>query len=186
MPTFRVADLSCPIPDWERNMRGTVLRAAILAFAAALNADGASAAAALNPRWSTILPPVKARLLLKQCSRDAPQSVDATWTPRRTEIAELESRLGPILAERLDAIELSDGLPDRPAPADYYRQYAGIIIAGRRVIYVNGFSKLFLRDFGTEWHREPVRVCDGGEELFGVEYDPATKTFANFRFNGRI
>ena len=27
-------------------------------------------------------------------------------------------------------------------------------------------------------------VCDGGPAFFGVEYDPKTKTFTHFAFNG--
>jgi hypothetical protein len=35
-----------------------------------------------------------------------------------------------------------------------------------------------------DWHRQVVGVCDGGPAFFGVEYDPATKRFSHFEFNG--
>jgi hypothetical protein len=35
-----------------------------------------------------------------------------------------------------------------------------------------------------DWRRQIVAVCDGGPQFFGVEYDPDTKTFSHFEFNG--
>ena len=84
----------------------------------------------------------------------------------------------------------------------------GVIVGGRRIIYVNGFHKTQVaetRTFLTEhrndsaalrnfpsafrdsdyWRGVATMVCDGGEYYFGVEYDPETHRFRNFSFNGR-
>jgi hypothetical protein len=74
----------------------------------------------------------------------------------------------------------------------FQRQYGGLLVGKRRVVYVNGFPRgagdpamdgtAAARNF--DWHREPVVVCDGGPAFFGVEYDPEKKTFTHFEFNG--
>ena len=64
----------------------------------------------------------------------------------------------------------------------YFFQYAGLIAGGRKFIYVNSFRG-DVGDF-PNWKTQPVMVCDGGDAFFGAEYDPQTKTFANFAFNG--
>ena len=75
---------------------------------------------------------------------------------------------------------------------NYRRQYAGFVIKGRKIIYMNAFPHTLgdpepngppgFRRF--DWHRQVVGVCDGGPAFFGVEYDPATKRFSHFEFNG--
>jgi hypothetical protein len=83
-------------------------------------------------------------------------------------------------------------------PTDYYRQYVGIIVHGRRLIYINGFHSMFLGmqarvDSATRnakqarqwnWRRVPVFVCDGGYGFFGAVYDPALDRVEDFGFNG--
>jgi len=66
---------------------------------------------------------------------------------------------------------------------------AGFVIGGRRVIYVNGVHEDMIErnmDPSYDWRTRPVMICDGGPITFGVEYDPATRQFANFSFNGSI
>ncbi len=41
-----------------------------------------------------------------------------------------------------------------------------------------------LRRLKRNLHRDAVGVCDGGPSFFGVEYDPETKAFSHFEFNG--
>ena len=145
------------------------------------------AAAIAGPVWNakdgTVFPPNKAKTLLAQCSRGAPQGVTGFWTPRPAQIAQLEMLL-PVLLEK----ELSG---QRHLPVQYYlRQYAGLVLQNRDVIYVNGFasypddaSDKKERDSGR-WRTEAQMVCDGGNGYFGVEYDPQTKKFEGLAFNG--
>jgi hypothetical protein len=77
-----------------------------------------------------------------------------------------------------------------PSPGDYYRQYAGFVIGGRRVIYVNGVADSAVRSTNPnqpfDWRTQAVQICDGGTVTFGVEYDPQTRQFSNFAFNGAL
>ena len=143
----------------------------------------------LDPKDGAVFPEAKARDLLHQCSRGVPGPVEGTWMPSAVQIAELEARLpgalDDVLTKRGDHQKRS---------RDFLRQYGGFIVGGRRLIYMNAFPRFLLGDeksASAERHR-PVPdwrvvvegVCDGGPGFFGVEYDPAMKTFSHFEFNG--
>lgn len=142
----------------------------------------------LDPSKGAILPAAKAERLSKQCSRPSPGPVTGTWSPSKSQIADLEFVLGEEIETQLKAIPKAGAKPQ-----DYYRQYAGLTIGGKQVIYVNGVQDSVVeRDQGAGrpqrglWTNEPVMICDGGTITFGVEYDPATKAFDKFAFNGRL
>jgi len=106
--------------------------------------------------------------------------------PSSTQIGDLESQLPQALAE---ALKKRNELYNPTLKIK--RQYAGLIVAGHNIIYVNAFPGGSI-NFDDVAHRkktthltEPVDVCDGGSSFFGVEYDPATKSFSHFEFNGR-
>ena len=122
----------------------------------------------------------KALELTEPCSRAAPAPVEGSWTPGDADIAAMEPALATLVAEQLAA--------QRPnandvAVEDYHRQYGGLIVGGRRIIAVNGF-RLSEYDDLAAWRSFPHTICDGGVIMFGVEYDPATRQFRNFAFNG--
>lgn len=131
-----------------------------------------------------IFPAAKARELAPQCSRISPGPVTDVWTPANADIDAMEPALAKLLASKLAAV---DGGHYATA-GDYYRQYAGLVIGGRRIIYAGGVHKSAVMDNRPEyrdlWRRQAVTICDGGPIVFGVEYNPTTKTFANFAFNG--
>ena len=153
-------------------MRRIDLVAAFLVsgFAAAI------AAPAWNPKDGVIFPPDRAQTLLHQCSRGTPGNVEGFWLPQIAQIFELEQRLPGILEKNLS------GQQHSPI-GDYKRQYAGLIVKKRKIIYVNGFRSS-REDRGRAWRTDPMIVCDGGNAFFGVEYDPQTKTFQSLVFNG--
>jgi hypothetical protein len=139
----------------------------------------------LDAAMGAILPADKGQTFAKQCSRISPGPITATWTPSAAAIVELEASLGAEIERQLAATSAAGSKPEA-----YYRQYAGLTIDGRPVIYVNGIDKDAVarapeaqRDL---WKTEPAVICDGGTITFGVEYDPATKTFSNFAFNGAL
>ena len=161
-------------------------------------------AGALDPSLGVVFPAARARDLTTQCSRSASGTVQATWDPDAFQIQQLEQALSAVLLERLAQTQWSG---ETPRPGDYYRQYAGVVINGRQLIYVNGFHKQFVEStvafidqnranpnqlsaFPLEyrganfWQGVPVMVCDGGAMFFGAEYDPATGQFVAFQFNG--
>ena len=158
----------------------------------------------LAPSGAFILPAARAATALSQCSRPVPATPDSFWTPRAEDVAALDSLLltevGPRF-ERAWARAYASSDPPELEPPRYYRQYAGLIHGSRRTIYVNGFmphvdlaAPSTGADAGEDSARGALReslardgyvVCDGGEWYFGVEYEPATRRFRNFHFNGR-
>jgi hypothetical protein len=71
---------------------------------------------------------------------------------------------------------------DATRAPESYRQYLGVVIGGRRLIYVN----VFPRRPSTGWRTHFVRVCDGGAAFWGVLFDPQARRFFSPQFNGTI
>jgi hypothetical protein len=150
-----------------------------LAFSVAACAQPPAPQSPFPPDTRAVFAGERARELVNQCSRREPGPVEGTWTPSEAQLDALESRLPRLFEERP-----SRHWPKQsPALLDYYRQYGGLVIGGRRIIYVNAFRPGMVGNEPT-WRETPVMICDGGDIVFGVEYDPATDAFANFSFNG--
>jgi hypothetical protein len=149
-------------------------REALAGLFVTATAVAALAAPLLNPKWGVIFPPYHARSLLSQCSRGVPKA-DGTWAPDQKQIAALEEGLVAALAVADAAQNYKRDI------AHTARQYGGITIAGSKRIYVNGFPNQM--DSG-DWRNRAIVICDGGPAFFGVEYDPANRTFTGFSFNG--
>jgi hypothetical protein len=131
----------------------------------------------------TVLTGDAARSLARQCSRISPGPVEDVWTPTDAEVEAIEDDLILLVAREMEEAG------EDPSPGGYYRQYGGFVIGGKRVIYVNGVDETVMqrspdpaRPF--DWRTQTVQICDGGTITFGVEYDPATRRFSNFAFNG--
>jgi hypothetical protein len=121
--------------------------------------------------------------LTQQCSRISPGPVESVWTPTPAQLDALEDELILFLSRQLEAAGIGR------SPGDYYRQYAGFVVGGRQIIYVNGVgaSAIDVEPIPYhpfDWHTQATQICDGGPITFGVEYDVATHSFANFSFNG--
>ncbi|HEY4940507.1 MAG TPA: hypothetical protein VII56_03690 [Rhizomicrobium sp.] len=151
-------------------------------IAALLWPAAADARSLLNPQWGAIFAAGQAPQLLHQCSRATPAQVSGVWQPTPAQIAVLEPKLSDLLTRQL--IPFSNY---RPSAADYYRQYGGLIVNGRQIIYVNGFYRALLTSTpNMDWRVKPVQICDGGIISFGVEYDPASGALSHFAFNGHL
>ncbi len=140
------------------------------------------AAPTLDPDNGAILPPEVARDVLNQCSRNVPGPVQGMWQPSKAQIQNLEALLPKALDE---AFAKRGEHPNRSAV--YLRQYAGFIVDGRNIIYVNAFPRDLLnteQSSTLDWRLHATLVCDGGSAFFGVEFDPGNGTFAHFEFNG--
>jgi hypothetical protein len=144
------------------------IRWTILVFALALPA--AAATTPLNPYWGVIFPAEQAASLTRQCSRTTPRP-EGAWQPLPSDIAKLEPGLANLL------------IAQKVQPGAYYRQYGGLTVGGRHLIYVNGVRNAVVR---ADWRSNAISICDGGALAFGVEYDPATGAFAHFAFNGQL
>jgi hypothetical protein len=150
-----------------------------LAFSVAACTQPAAPQSPFPPDTRAVFAGERARELVNQCSRREPGPVDGTWTPSDAQLDALESRLPHLFEERPNR-----NWPKQSPPVlDYYRQYGGLLVGGRRIIYVNAFRPDMLGGEPT-WREAPVMICDGGATVFGVEYDPATGAFAEFSFNG--
>jgi len=126
----------------------------------------------------TILSGDAARALGRQCSRVSPGPIVDVWIPTDADTATVDDQLVTFVAQKLEERGQS------PSPGGYHRQYAGLVIGGKRMIYVNGVQEQLIANGPFDWRTQPVQICDGGTLTFGVEYDPTTRQFANFAFNG--
>lgn len=141
--------------------------------------DDGGGDSAFAANTSTIFAGEKALELTEPCSRTPPGPIDGTWTPTQAEIDAMEPALAQLVSETLRTQWPETTDVDIAA---YHRQYGGLVLGGRRVIYVNGFR---LNEQDTDvWRDFPHIICDGGPIMFGAEYDPETRTFGNFAFNG--
>lgn len=160
---------------------------AALATLAACSAPAAPATHAPSPfapSTHTILTGQEALSLSHQCSRPSPGPVQAQWTPTEADIQTLEPNLGTILQTHLEHANQSTSV------ADYYRQYAGFVVGGRRIIYINGVERSAIETSNSnhpfDWRTQATGICDGDPITFGVEFDVASGEFSRFAFNGAI
>jgi hypothetical protein len=170
----------------DRAMRAFI----ILAFLCVAGSALAQTDDAFQPNTGAIFPAHSARVLTNQCSRFAPDP-EGVWTPSAEDIARLEPTLFSLVNDELR--REGDQYGPRTA-ASYYRQYGGLIVGGRRIIYINGvvnleqrmiaMSEITRNHRSLDWRTQTFLLCDGGTTTFGVEYDVATHSFQNFQFNG--
>lgn len=124
----------------------------------------------------TVLDAAHAEAAARQCSR-ASYTVEGGWNPSEADIRLLERHLPDLLALPSTACCLPDArLGDL---ARYHRQYVGVVIGARRLIYVNAFPLGMSED-----PHEPFVACDGGTAFWGALFDPETATFSDLAFNG--
>lgn len=131
----------------------------------------------------TVLQRDEALAMVDQCNRASPGPVEEIWTPSDAELDAMESQLTSLVARKLEE------RGESPSPGGYYRQIAGFVIGGRRIICVNGLDDNLVQalprqDPSVNWTTDAVGAFGGGSITFGVEYDPATRQFSNFEFNG--
>lgn len=102
--------------------------------------------------------------------------IEGVWTPGKADIAARESRIETAAASS----QSPSGDPKPDSLKGYARQYGGIIEAGERKIFVNGFCRV---DDDT-WLSHPYIVMDGGNCYFQAIYNVEDQTFERFQFNG--
>jgi len=162
----------------SRSLSRAVLPLALAALAAACTPantrPGASVPTAIKTGQSWVVTrPVVATQVLDTCSRDSPGReagrVTGYWAPSRKEVEQLEAAL-PTLEAQV------------PKAADFDRQYVGIEMSGRKLIYLNAFH--LPDDADIDPARDAIRVCDGGAQFWGAVFDPASGSFSDVQFNG--
>ena len=143
----------------------------------------------LLPGRSVVLGPSQAEAAVQQCSRAAPR-IEGAWEPTQRDIEQLEADLGQIRRMRSEECCYSGaGVEDAN---EFYRQYVGVVIGGRRMIYVNAFPATEFDDWPSDvvplpdWEAKAFIVCDGGSAYWGVIYDPERRHFSMLAFNGEV
>ena len=122
--------------------------------------------------------------LLFQGSRPSPKPyVTGYWKPEVKEIEELEEKLlefPEIKSSNSKYVQKFTTENDRPPAGAYRRQYVGIIMNTKKLIYANFLP----RDNSHEDINQVLMVFDGGASYWGIVYDPETKSFSDIEFNG--
>jgi hypothetical protein len=143
------------------------------ALAAAVALSGCASHAS-----STVLGPDQGEVVAEQCSRPNPPRHESSWMPTSEDVRQLEQDLPALQAQVPAAWQGSAPVGDAKA---YARQYSGILAQGRRLIYVNAFREAMAN---KEWQQYAIVVCDGGSGAWGAVYDPVSRQFSEFSFNG--
>lgn len=100
------------------------------------------------------------------------------WTPTEEDILNLEGKLDSFLRENSE--QFNSQPPVWEQIKNYKRQYAGLIINGKQLIYGN----FFCTETGVDWREEWVIVMDGGDCFFQLRFDMESGEFMNLMVNG--
>ena len=123
-----------------------------------------------------ILPESELKKAIIPCSRNPIHGASTAWIVKESDIVSIEQSLEPYLRGRVDS-----------PLQDYYRQYIGLILDGERVISIHAFkpppSGFTMEQVAPKWRREYVRVCDGGQDSWGLIYHLNNSRFSNFEIN---
>jgi hypothetical protein len=128
---------------------------------------------------SALLPSSQAQELLDQCSRPVPRS-EGGWEPSGSDIARLEKDLPRFIGRKASTCCIN-GAQLRDVHV-YFRQYVGVIVRGRPVIYINAFPASEFDSWPSQIARpdvtrEPFKACDGGSAFWGAISDPEHRAF---------
>ena len=132
----------------------------------------------------TILPRNEAEKMRRLCTRPFPDGLGGLWDPSQADVERAEKKLPAAIDAafaRLLRAEDRRRRPDR-----YYRQYAGFLRNGKRVLYVNGMWNETLRNDSRQSRITFGDMCDGGTNFFGAVYDLERDAFDTFFFSGRF
>lgn len=136
-----------------------------------------------SPKFSAIISKENGLKLLNQCSRYIPTNVDTYFDLSENEILELHNnfkKIYKIKSNKCCVIGL------KISNLENYRfQYVGVIIKGKKNIYINAFPTEDLI-FEIDWRINPLIVCDGGDSFWGVLYSLENNKFSKLAFNGSI
>jgi hypothetical protein len=125
------------------------------------------------------LPESEAKNLARNFPKSGPDKIDGGWRPSESQIQALEANLRHIS-------ELRDGSAPNGEriehPDTYFRQYLGVVRAGRKLIYVNALCDVADIPY---WRDHIAIVADGGKCFWQSWYDPSTGKFLDININGR-
>ncbi len=102
------------------------------------------------------------------------------WSPTETDIRPLEGRLPAYLQENKFAFYMTETLIWERLD-EYNRQYVGIVLEGRKVIYASYLCK---NGEDTKWKEQFMFVANGGACYFKFKFDTSTGEFFDLQVNG--
>ncbi len=104
---------------------------------------------------------------------------DGTWLLTPKEALLFEAGLQDYLREN----------PDPRSPklweklSEYKRQYAGVIVEGKQLIYTSFICNSFAED-NDDWQRDVLIISDGGDCFFNIMFDPAEGNYFDLYVHG--
>ena len=101
------------------------------------------------------------------------------WSPTEADVRALENGTAAYLQENADYF-YPQGIPVWERLNEYNRQYAGLILNGKKFVYAN----YFCTSTGTDWKQDFVFVLDGGDCYFQFKYNADTGEFFDLQVNG--
>lgn len=115
------------------------------------------------PGRSVALPASGSDALLNLCSRSGPSAVEGLWDVPTDVVAALEHDLHKLSRLKATGCCLLGGKIRNPE--EYFRHYLGLVVGGKRVVYINAFKSAAAH---PRWQAAPVGVCDGGSDYWGA------------------
>lgn len=100
------------------------------------------------------------------------------WTPSESDILALEDGLAAYLQNSSN--HFYEETPVWERLSEYNRQYIGMVLDGKKIIYANYFCD----SVETDWRKDFVFVLDGGDCFFQFKYDVDGTEFFDLQVNG--
>jgi len=137
------------------------------------------AATVVPPGRSVVLPASESEAALRLCSRSGPANVEGSWDVPTDVVVTLKQDFHKLSRLKATGCCFLGGRIRNPE--SYFRQYLGLVVGGKRVVYVNAFKSAATH---PRWQSAPVGVCDGGSDYWGVLYEPESRRFYDLAING--
>lgn len=101
------------------------------------------------------------------------------WSPTEADIQSVEDGLPDYLRENQSSFYIT-GSPVWERLNEYNRQYVGLVLEGKKVIYANYFCNAT----GLDWKKEFVMVLDGGACYFQFKFNTDSGEYFGLQVNG--
>ena len=130
-----------------------------------------------NPVW-TIFPEQRAEQMEIGSWVASDTELGGYWTPTEDDIPTLEGKLESFLRQNAESFRRQPSVWEQLF--SYKRQYVGVIINEKQII----FGNFFCTEPGVKWREEWVLVMDGGDCFFQLQFDVESGTFTKLTVNG--
>jgi len=121
---------------------------------------------------SVILSADQTQAVTQQCARAVPQGIEGTWQLDQSDAEKLD-----VEVRHLPSQNVGDAIIRMPYTSE--RQYLGVVIGGKYLVYINGYPPGTMQALGGR----TVVTCGRGSAYWGALYDPKTRQFSQFEAN---